>query len=113
MLVFGGLTAKCIFEIDGTKPYASVYIPRLRSLGLDRAGWERLRDQLKGRLGADFDGWDQDTDEEWLLNRYLEIDGNTMRRALLSRDALVDFVTGQFQRLIPLADTVDESLKSV
>jgi hypothetical protein len=72
-----------------------------------------LRDQLKGRLGADFDGWDQDTDEEWLLNRYLEIDGNTMRRALLSRDALVDFVTGQFQRLIPLADTVDESLKSV
>src|SRR4051812_12900240 len=112
-LVFGGLTAKCILELDQSKAFASVWAPGLKSLGIDRAGRERLREELKRNLGAEFTSWDQDTDDEWLLNKYLEIDGETMRRALLGRDAFVDFVTAQLERLIPLAEVLDAAIQTV
>ena len=113
MLVFGGLTGKCIFETDDSKPYLSLFASGLRGLGLDRNGQEKFRQELRNQLGDDFQSWDQDTDEEWLLSKNLpDVSGQTIRQALLGREAFVNFVTTQLERVLPLADVADAALRS-
>jgi hypothetical protein len=113
VLVFGGLTGKVIFETDGSKPYVSLYATGLKALGLDRASQERFRQELKNQLGDEFRKWDQDVDDEWLLTQYLpDVEGQTIRQALLGREAFIEFVTTQLERVIPLADVADAALRN-
>lgn len=110
----GGLYPKGYRQVDSDESYLAVYTKKLSALGLRGADRAQFSEDLRRRLGNLLDGWKNEPDDrEYPVFEYLLVPPEERTLMVTDDDKLHDFAIGQFDRLLPLADKIDECLKTI
>jgi hypothetical protein len=112
-LCVGGLYPKGYRKVDG-EPYLAVYTRDLKALGLSGAAREQFSEDLRRRWGSLLDGWKNDPDDRaYPVFEYLVVAPEEHALMVMDAERLCGFAIAQFDRLLPLADGIDECLKTI